>query len=66
MDMGKAIEFDIPHNLLQKRVGVFKDMVLALGTQEANRLMKLAQTQFDKLNQQMWFIKIIYFIFIIS
>lgn len=51
MDMGKAIEFDIPHSLLQKRVGVFKDMVMALGAQEADRLGKLAKIHFDKLNQ---------------
>lgn len=51
MDMGKALELDTPHNLLQKKVGVFKDMVLALGPQESEHLRKLAQSQFELLNQ---------------
>lgn len=43
MDAGKAVEFDTPYNLLQKRNGIFKDMVLALGFQEADHLVKLAE-----------------------
>lgn len=46
MDAGKAVEFDTPYNLLQKPNGVFKDMVLSLGFEEAERLLSIAEDKF--------------------
>lgn len=43
MDTGRVAEFDTPHNLLNRRSGIFKEMVLTLGTQEVERLIKSAQ-----------------------
>lgn len=42
MDAGQIVEFDQPHNLLQKQNGVFCGMVKALGDHEFNRLAQLA------------------------
>lgn len=47
MDLGKPIEFDTPYNLLNKRDGVFRDMVNALGAQELEKLLKLAQNKIE-------------------
>lgn len=47
MDAGKVAEFDTPHNLLNRRSGIFKEMVLTLGTQEVERLIKLAQNKHE-------------------
>ena len=42
MDTGVAAEFASPHELLQMERGIFKEMVDALGSQEKNRLVKVA------------------------
>lgn len=47
MKAGKAVEFDTPYSLLQKPNGVFKDMVLSLGFQEADRLVKIAEDTYN-------------------
>lgn len=47
MDAGKAIEFDTPYNLLNRQHGVFKDMVLALGFREAERLTRMAKENYE-------------------
>lgn len=55
MDGGRAVEFDTPHNLLNRRSGIFKEMVLTLGTQEVERLIKLAQNKHEthhKISEQ--------------
>ncbi|XP_031636272.1 multidrug resistance-associated protein 4-like [Contarinia nasturtii] len=43
MDLGRAAEFDKPHNLLKDDSGIFYSMVQALGPQEFNRLSQIAQ-----------------------
>ncbi|XP_058446019.1 ATP-binding cassette sub-family C member 4-like [Malaya genurostris] len=48
MDAGEAIEFGLPHDLLQMPVGVFKEMVLATGPAESERLVQIAKQKFDE------------------
>lgn len=42
MDNGEIAEFASPHELLQSKSGVFYSMIRSLGTDEAERLTKLA------------------------
>lgn len=48
MDSGKAIEFATPHELLQIEKGIFNEMVRSLGTQEADRLAKIAKQKYEQ------------------
>lgn len=47
MDGMKTVEFGAPHELLQKKSGIFYEMVQALGTQEFERLTKIADAKFE-------------------
>ncbi|XP_055317503.1 probable multidrug resistance-associated protein lethal(2)03659 isoform X2 [Sitodiplosis mosellana] len=48
MDAGVAVEFDEPYKLMMmKENGIFKQMVEALGSQEYDRLLALAQKKFE-------------------
>lgn len=47
MDAGRAIEFDEPYNLLRNDVGVFTNMVKALGPQEHHRLLQIALEKYN-------------------
>lgn len=46
MDLGKAVEFAAPHELMQTKNGIFYEMVHALGPQEVDRLTKIAAEKF--------------------
>lgn len=46
MDAGKAVEFAMPHELLQIKNGIFYEMVHTLGTQEFERLKTIAAEKF--------------------
>lgn len=48
MDAGIAVEFDEPYCLMQKKGGVFRKMVEALGTQEYDRLCTLAERKYRR------------------
>lgn len=52
MDAGESIEFGTPYDLLQMPVGVFKDMVLATGPAESERLVQTAKHKFDEMAKQ--------------
>ncbi|XP_058061172.1 ATP-binding cassette sub-family C member 4-like [Anopheles bellator] len=43
MDAGQAVEFGTPYELLQLPIGIFRDMVLATGPAESERLVQIAQ-----------------------
>lgn len=47
MDSGRAVEFDEPHILLQKPLGIFYGMVKALGPKEFQRLSQVALEKFN-------------------
>ncbi|XP_055540741.1 ATP-binding cassette sub-family C member 4-like [Wyeomyia smithii] len=47
MDAGESVEFGTPYDLLQMPVGIFKDMVLATGPAESERLVQIAKDKFD-------------------
>lgn len=47
MSDGLVGEFDVPHILLQKPKGLFREMVNATGPQESERLMKIAKDTFE-------------------
>ncbi|XP_058822716.1 ATP-binding cassette sub-family C member 4-like [Topomyia yanbarensis] len=48
MDAGESVEFGLAHDLLQMPVGVFKEMVLATGPAESERLVHIAKQKFDE------------------
>lgn len=52
MDIGQAVEFDTPHNLLTKSTGIFKEMVYTLGGQEVERLCRTAHETQQKHETQ--------------
>ncbi|GAB0087984.1 multidrug resistance-associated protein 4 [Sergentomyia squamirostris] len=47
MNDGLVGEFDAPHLLLQQPKGIFREMVNATGSQESERLMKVAKDAFE-------------------
>lgn len=47
MDAGRAVEFEPPHLLLEKTTGIFKEMVNATGTEEAQNLARTAKESFE-------------------
>lgn len=47
MDAGVAIEYDEPYILLQNKDSLFRDMVVALGPQEFERLQSIAKDKFN-------------------
>uniref|UniRef100_A0A0P6IW43 Putative abc transporter c family member n=1 Tax=Aedes aegypti TaxID=7159 RepID=A0A0P6IW43_AEDAE len=49
MDAGESVEFGTPHELLQMPVGVFKEMVLATGPSESERLIQIAKQKHDEI-----------------
>ncbi|CAG9833829.1 unnamed protein product [Diabrotica balteata] len=50
MDAGQISEFDHPHLLLQKKNGVFYNMVAETGRATAEQLRKIASDSYQKLN----------------
>ena len=46
LDKGKVKEFDSPHELLKKRVGVFSKMVDATGKESSKALREVAKKSF--------------------
>ena len=42
MDAGQAVELGTPHELLQLPISIFRDMVLATGPAESERLQQIA------------------------
>lgn len=51
MDAGESVEFGTPHDLLQMPVGVFKEMVLATGPAESERLFQIAKQKYEETSQ---------------
>ncbi|KAL9698307.1 hypothetical protein quinque_001748 [Culex quinquefasciatus] len=49
MDAGESVEFGTPHDLLQMPVGVFKEMVLATGPAESERLIATAKQKYEEM-----------------
>lgn len=49
MDAGESVEFGTPHDLLQMPVGVFKEMVLATGPAESERLFQIAKQKYEEV-----------------
>lgn len=49
MDAGESVEFGTPHDLLQMPVGIFKEMVLATGPSESERLIQIAKQKHDEI-----------------
>lgn len=47
MSVGRAEEFATPHELLQKPTGIFKEMVLATGPLESERLIRVAKETYE-------------------
>ncbi|XP_058058151.1 ATP-binding cassette sub-family C member 4-like [Anopheles bellator] len=52
MDAGQAVEFGSPIELLERPGGMFRDIVLATGANEAENLLKIAQTRPTKTDQE--------------
>lgn len=52
MDAGSAVEYDIPHKLLQNATSVFRSMVEATGPQEYEQLKRVAAQKFDAITQE--------------
>ncbi|XP_055606094.1 ATP-binding cassette sub-family C member 4-like [Uranotaenia lowii] len=52
MDAGEAVELATPWELLEMPVGVFKEMVLATGPAESERLFQIAKQKFDEKHGQ--------------
>lgn len=48
MDAGSAVEFDIPHILLNQSNGILRNMVDATGSQESESLKKNAEETYKK------------------
>lgn len=46
MDGLKTVEFATPHELLQRKTGIFYEMVQTLGPQELERLTRIAGDKF--------------------
>lgn len=51
MNYGRLEEFDTPYQLLQNPLGIFRDMVKATGTQEADRLFEIAKEKHESVSK---------------
>ncbi|XP_053670820.1 ATP-binding cassette sub-family C member 4-like [Anopheles nili] len=52
MDAGQAVELGTPHELLQLPISIFRDMVLATGPTESERLQQIALLKHEQTQQQ--------------
>lgn len=51
MDAGATVEFDAPYLLMQNKNSIFSKMVEALGSQEYDRLFKIAKEKYDDVEK---------------